>query len=258
MKKSFLVLSVLLITGCGVSNFNHSNIGESRTNVHLDNANFIDIRQVTGKATSTYILGIGGLSAKVATETAIADMFKNAELTDSQTIVNIHVNTHIGTVLGIFTRITHTATGQIIQFVEDGEYDNVVQSVQQTVSKLNIGDYYNENGYNGIIFEVSADGTHGKILKTLGNSANWNMALAHCKVIGTSWRLPTPDEARHFFENKQIINTSCKLHEMETLPVYVWTSSLFNENEAIYCDRHGQIEHMGTRYDLSVVAVCEF
>lgn len=42
-----------------------------------------------------------------------------------------------------------------------------------TLSKTyKVGDYYNENGKEGVVFEVSADGNHGKIVSMV-QSADW-------------------------------------------------------------------------------------
>ncbi len=37
-----------------------------------------------------------------------------------------------------------------------------------------VGDYYNENGKEGVVFEVSADGRHGKIVSLDQTSAPWD------------------------------------------------------------------------------------
>ena len=37
-----------------------------------------------------------------------------------------------------------------------------------------VGDYYNENGMKGVVFEVSADGRHGKIVSLDQTSAPWD------------------------------------------------------------------------------------
>ena len=103
-----------------------------------------------------------------------------------------------------------------------------------------VGDYYNENGKEGVVFEVSADGHHGKIVnlrlsgaerwactntkiligadsKTDGkynmakvtSIANWSdnyHAFEWCKLRGTGWYMPSIEELKALLLNDNVRN----------------------------------------------------
>ena len=113
-----LVLGALLLTGCSAHLYQSSNSSVARTEVVLSQKNFKVIGQAEGVATVSQVLGIGGCSPKQVRSNAVSEMFKNANLRGSQTIVNINVKSAISGVPPFFTRTTWTATGTIIEFTE--------------------------------------------------------------------------------------------------------------------------------------------
>ena len=106
-----LVLGSLLFTSCAAHmlSVSHNNLSQK---------NFKVVGQVQGEATATYILGIGGLSKKALNANAIAEMYENANLTGSQTIINVYVKKTVGGVMPFYTKNTNIATGTIIEFTE--------------------------------------------------------------------------------------------------------------------------------------------
>ena len=72
---------------------------------------------VSGESTQNYWLGIGGMSKKSMDETAISDMYKNANLTGSQAIINTNVS-HKNKLILIYNQAKAIATGTIIEFTE--------------------------------------------------------------------------------------------------------------------------------------------
>lgn len=121
MKKLFCVVAVvcaILLAGCSAHLYQSSNENVAKTEVVLSGKNFRVIGMVEGVATATRILGIGGLSEKAVRSNAVAEMYKNAQLYGSQTIININVKQ---TELGLppfYWRTTYSATGTIVEFVE--------------------------------------------------------------------------------------------------------------------------------------------
>lgn len=121
MKKSILMIAAvaisLVLTGCGTSFFTASNNNIAHTQIQISQSNFRVVGDAFGQSHSTYVLGIGGLSRRAVRDNAVADMYRNANLSGTQVIININVKSHVSTILGIYTRITFTATGEIIEYI---------------------------------------------------------------------------------------------------------------------------------------------
>ena len=135
-------------------------------------------------------------------------------------------------------------------------------SNRKTSALYKVGDYYNENGKEGVVFEVSADGRHGKIvsmrqsgnLKWSSDSAEqkrligadsktdgaYNMAkvtaisgwrekypvFKWCADLGEGWYLPSKEELRTICRNKDKLNPNLtdKLPER-----WYWSSTELDE-----------------------------
>ncbi len=121
--KKFISLFILAaaafaITSCGVSlsSPNSSqNIG-SLTRYSLDKKNFRVLGTAFGQSGAVYVFGIGGF--KDSTNQAVANMYKDANLSGSQAIVDVCVEKKVSTVLGIWIKVVYEARGTIIEFVE--------------------------------------------------------------------------------------------------------------------------------------------
>ena len=121
MKKLLLIAVVIcaaLLTGCSAHIYQSSNASVSKTEVVLSQNNFKVIGEAEGVATITQVIGIGGCSQKEIRANAVAEMFKNAKLTGSQTIININVKQAISGFPPFFVRTTYSATGTIIEFTK--------------------------------------------------------------------------------------------------------------------------------------------
>ena len=117
MKKLLLSLSLCLLCSCSAHLYNTSNHNISETTVVLDKANFEIIGVAEGSAQANYLFGIGGLSQKSLKGNAVADMYKNANLTGSQAIINVTFKQRVTGVI-IWEQIEYTATGTIIEFID--------------------------------------------------------------------------------------------------------------------------------------------
>ncbi|MBQ5692417.1 MAG: DUF1566 domain-containing protein, partial [Alistipes sp.] len=96
----------------------------------------------------------------------------------------------------------------------------VAQSIKQpTPSKIyQVGDYYNENGKEGVVFEVSADGQHGKIVSMTQSREGWTSDEAEQKrLIGADSKT---DGAYNMAKVKAIANWQ------EKYPAFKWCADL--------------------------------
>ena len=111
------VAAAFSLTGCsGVASAVSNNL--TQTQVVLSDNNFQVVGQAYGEATATYVLGIGGLSKKALTNNAINEMSKNANLTGSQTLVNITVNHSVAMWTPFYVKMTCSATANIVEFTK--------------------------------------------------------------------------------------------------------------------------------------------
>lgn len=119
MKKFLLIIAscLILFTSCGISRSHTSNQTLTQTQVQLTKNNFRVVGTVSGESTQKYWFGIGGMSYKSMSESAIADMYANANLTGSQVIINTNVSFKNKLII-IYTEAKAIATGTIIEFVE--------------------------------------------------------------------------------------------------------------------------------------------
>lgn len=261
MKKLFIGIAAIAVTtmlsGCGMTMFNAMNATGNQALVELADNNFRVIKEVKGHSSATYVFFIGGLSKRAARENAIADMFKSAKLTGSQTITNIYVQQHVTTVLGIYIRVSFAATGQVVEFLpKNGTTIDTTPTYnkpstfsftpkQEIEQAHHIGETYDDGVKKGIIFSLSGDGNHGKIvyteifpnilwcgnkdvsfvgtkdrldgennMKTIMGIKDWQTkypAFAKCAELGDGWYLPSIEELRELKENIDFFQDSEEL-----------------------------------------------
>ncbi len=142
-----------------------------------------------------------------------------------------------------------------------GDVSNWQQSISG-VKTYKVGDYYNENGKQGVVIEVRDGGSHGKIVsmtqtelpwsdksgqrQIIGANSNingaYNMsiitaipkweekyhAFKWCADLGEDWYLPTTEDLRTIYRNKKIINS--KLTD-KILDESYWSSREDSENK---------------------------
>lgn len=122
-----LCISAILFSSCaGFNSTIYPKESPAHTQVLLQENNFRVIKTVEGEWSATYILGIGGLSIlgigglskESLLNSATSNMYKNAQLTGSQTIINITSVVSSKTILGIYTKKTAIVSGTIIEFIE--------------------------------------------------------------------------------------------------------------------------------------------
>ncbi|MBP3548372.1 MAG: protein kinase [Alistipes sp.] len=150
-----------------------------------------------------------------------------------------------------------------------------LKPVAPEVNTYKIGDYYNENGKQGVVFEVWDGGRHGKIVSLDETRATWDSrvtkngtrtyansesdgkantdkimarsdskyfeAFAWCRAKGNSWYLPALNELKSIYNNKSKLNTTLQKYGT-TLNQWYWTSTeCVDEGEfcAWYVSKYG-------------------
>ena len=121
MKKfllSFVAIICMMLTSCGISQEATSNRNVTQTDVVLSTANYKVLGTVQGTSSQNYFFGIGGLSKKSLGESAMSDMYKNADLQGkSRAIINVNVTYKTKGIL-IYMGRKAIATGTLIEFTK--------------------------------------------------------------------------------------------------------------------------------------------
>ena len=299
MKKSLLAAAAAtvatILTGCGTMLFNTNNSNETQTKIELSKGNFKVIGNVQGFASASYVFGIGGLSKQATRNNAVADMFKKAHLQNTQTITNIYVKSHISTILGIYTRISFSASGQIIEFVPEynptstrqhATTSDYTESDSENVytdpkSKYLIGQELTIGGKTGVIFWLSNDRQHGKIvaqdlipetqwctknhktktyaqdeddgennMKIIKQFSNWETefpAFAKCSEFGEGWYLPAKQELQ------QIKSVKSELDLNVDFLNQIWTST-----EASALSAQASYQRLFKTEECSILPIAKF
>lgn len=116
IKLAIISIIAAVATSCGTVMNSTQNSNLQQTNVVLSDNNYTIVRQVSGTATATYWFGIGGLSRKALHNNSVAAMVKRAELRGSQALVNVTTHSSVKSIAGIYSKITYTSHGTVIEF----------------------------------------------------------------------------------------------------------------------------------------------
>lgn len=82
------------------------------------------------------------------------------------------------------------------------EEDNSYDPQPDPQPELKIGDIYKIEGKTGVVWAVSKDGTHGRIISLEQTKCKWDEAQQWCSELGEGWRLPTVQELQMIYELK--------------------------------------------------------
>ena len=164
--------------------------------------------------------------------------------------------------------------GIVLSGGKDKEEDVVVTTeaaeVVPEAKRYEIGDYYDENGKQGVVFEVWDGGRHGKIVSLDETRADWDSrvtrdgeeykngtrtytdsksdgkantdkimarsdsdyfpAFKWCRANGSSWYLPAVDELKKIYNNKSVLNATLEKYG-STLDGWYWSSTECVDNK---------------------------
>ena len=151
-----------------------------------------------------------------------------------------------------------------------------------TTAPYKVGDYYNENGKEGVVIEVWDNGRHGKIVSlnqaellwctdeqydkeialglTNRNDGEANTdkvmqrsdsdqypAFVWCCWKGADWYLPAKEELEVIYNNKSAINSTLDEYNAELRAAWYWSSTEY-EDYPEFCAWHVNV-YNGTTYD---------
>lgn len=111
-----IIVCALTFNGCAISSNLAQNQNVIQTNVVLKEANYHVVKHVDSCITSTYVLGMGGMSWSSLGYTATEALVREADLTGSQALVNVSVKYNVENVLFIWMRVSAIAYGTVIEF----------------------------------------------------------------------------------------------------------------------------------------------
>ena len=120
MKQRILVALVgMLLSSCGMNYAVTGNYNLNNTQVQLAANNFHVVDELSGSASVSYILMIGGLSEKQLYQNAYSEMQRKADMKNgSRAIANVTSEEHIGGVLPFYFTRTVTVSANLIEFTK--------------------------------------------------------------------------------------------------------------------------------------------
>ena len=180
--------------------------------------------------------------------------------------------------------------GVVLSGGEDKEEDVVVTTEAEEVvpeaKRYEIGDYYNENGKQGVVFDVWDGGRHGKIVSLDATKATWDSrvtwdgvkyengtrtyadsksdgkantdtimarsdrdyfpAFKWCRAKGSNWYLPALDELKKIYNNKSVLDATLEKYGTTLHGIEHWSSTEYVDNNPEFCACGVVMDYGGT------------
>ena len=112
---------------------------------------------------------------------------------------------------------------------------HVGQSSAPQSKSYAVGDYYDDGVKQGVVFVVTPDGKHGKIVNLNDFSRlPWSEAKSACRNLGNGWRLPSMAELRLIYELKNKLNSVLIAVGNEFVNAGYWSADEYNSGCAWY------------------------
>ncbi|MCC5920236.1 MAG: hypothetical protein LAT68_08530 [Cyclobacteriaceae bacterium] len=108
----------LSLSSCGINTTLVGNLNGNNTQVKLEKKNYVVKEKLSGEASATYILGIGGFYKSALINEARDNMMKDVELNGAQAIMNYTVETHVASVTPFYVKKIVTTSGYLIEYTD--------------------------------------------------------------------------------------------------------------------------------------------
>ena len=125
-----------------------------------------------------------------------------------------------------------------------------------------VGDIYDQNGKNAIVFKTYSRGQHGLALYISQTPYSWEDAKNWCAQLGEGWRLPTPRELQMIYDLKN--NGKFNNGLLAAGLRMTWNSFYWSGEEVGYFSAKVVAMNNGNSYDhdkelmSQVCAICKF
>lgn len=146
--------------------------------------------------------------------------------------------------LGLKTEVQPAQSAQSAQSAQRAVgYVRVTREYTVQEKTYKVGDLYKENGKKGVVFAVSSDGKHGKIISLYKSSSpqTWGDAKSWCNRQGYGWYLPTKAELMLAFQERDILNRTLSAIGDELNEKY-WSSTESNQQRAWFVYANGSYD----------------
>lgn len=122
-----------------------------------------------------------------------------------------------------------------------------VDVASERVKQYCIGDYYNDNYKQGVVFDVWDNGRHGKIISINEEQGTRWWVSDWCMNHGNGWYLPDCEELKCIYQHKDIINrTLYNIRAKEITNGNYWSSKNYSIIAAYYVNmKNGDISFLG-------------
>ena len=95
-----------------------------------------------------------------------------------------------------------------------------------TAFAYKIGDIIVVGGEMGIVYAVTTDGQHGKVVSvTNSGHGNWDRANQWCAQYGKGWRMPSSSELNVIYKKREILNPILEENGFRPFVNYCWSST---------------------------------
>lgn len=100
------------------------------------------------------------------------------------------------------------------------------QSASYVTSKTyKVGDVIEVNGKKGVVFVVSADGKHGRVVSLDGINGTWDEAIEWGESYCQGWRLPNYDEFKRLYDVIEDVNEAIFFADGQRIQLLIYWAS---------------------------------